>query len=453
MKKKIISSVAALALCGSIVAGATYALFTSESKTNVAIQSGSVNLVASLQNLEIYSPVEIATDLTYDETQNGADVDNKLFANGGTAELTESSLKLNKMTPGDKASFEIMLDNQSDVAVKYQTTIQAVNDTGLFSGLTITVDEEAFNGRVVTPWSQLAASEQPAVPTISVSVELPVGAGNEYQGKKVELAVAVNAVQANAQTVEAWDGTVDEDDIKALEESTDDVAKKVDVSTPGVLAAFAAQVNSNARTANSYQGYTVTLTKDIDLGNYDWTPIYAWNGVLDGVTIDGNGHTISNMCVNGGKEAGFISTNASSLTIKNLTFDNVHVQAQAGNGTYAGVVMGKNYSSVTLENVDVKNSKVINNWQCGGLVGFAETNAPTFVDCDLENVFVGGKNATSGILFGLGAVDITATGCTAKNVRLYTDMPAGFVGYLYGKTFTGTDCTMENVTVVTDYDA
>ncbi len=215
--------------------------------------------------------------------------------------------------------------------------------------------------------------------------------------------------------------------------------------------------------ANPAKNMNVKLANDIDLAGQDWTPINGWNGVLNGTTIDGQGYTISNMTVNGGDSAGFISNNASSVTVKNVTFDNAYVATAEGNSKYAGVVMGKNYSSVTLEKVNVTNSAVICTWQCGGLVGFAEGNGPVFVDCSISDSFVGGSNATAGTFFGLGGVDITATGCKAANVDLYTDgltwnstqKSAGnfLVGHIYGKTLTAADYKESGVNVVSAYPA
>ncbi len=232
-----------------------------------------------------------------------------------------------------------------------------------------------------------------------------------------------------------------------------ETAEGYEVSSAAALVYLADQINGVSRAAVSFTNKTIKLTSDIDLKGYEWTPLYAWEGKLNGVVIDGQGYTISNMSVNGGTSCGFIKDNASSLTIKNLTFDNARVKADSGNGTYAGVVIGKNYSAVAIEKVSVTNSVVINNWQCGGLVGFAETNAPVFTECSISDSFVGGSNATSGAFFGLGGVDITCTKCTAKNVKLYTDMEAGLVGWLYGKTLTATDCTLTDVTVVSEYPA
>ena len=120
--------------------------------------------------------------------------------------------------------------------------------------------------------------------------------------------------------------------------------------------------------------------------------------------------------------------------------------------------MGKNYSPITLENVIVKNSKVKNNWQCGGMIGFAEGNGPIFKQCSVEDCYFGGYNATAGTFFGLGIVDVTLENCNAKNVQLYTDSLTWnstakqvgnfFVGHLYSKALTTTNCTETSVTVV-----
>lgn len=212
--------------------------------------------------------------------------------------------------------------------------------------------------------------------------------------------------------------------------------------------------------ANPATNMQVKLANNIDLAGNNWTPINSWDGKYNGLVFDGNGKTIQNMTITGldanVSAYGFFDSNASSMTIKNLTFDNAQVKDVSGKSShYAGVVMGKNYSPVTLENVHVTNSHVQNNWQCGGLVGFAETHAPVFTNCSISDSFVGGYNATCGTIFGLGAVSITMTDCKATNVQLYTDTQENdlFTGYIYGRTFTATNCVATNVTVVSEYPA
>ncbi len=234
------------------------------------------------------------------------------------------------------------------------------------------------------------------------------------------------------------------------------------IETAGQFYYFASLVNNGNK---NFAGKTVELAADIDLGAKEWTPISSWDGILNGLVLDGKGHTVSNMYVQGTADKGSLgvfSENASNMTVKDLIFDNARIIDKTGAGQhYAGVVMGKNYSTVTFENISVKNSVVINNWQCGGLCGFAEGIAPIFERCSIADSFVGGYNATSGTFFGLGIVDVTGRGCSAKNVKLYTDgltwnstqkmLGNYFVGHLYGKTLDAADYVETGVTVVKEY--
>ena len=239
----------------------------------------------------------------------------------------------------------------------------------------------------------------------------------------------------------------------------DEENKVVTIASAEELALFAKDVNGG----KNYGGYTVNLTDNIDLSDYRWEPIMVggtnWTGLNDS-TIDGNNHTINGMFAYNDTSSGFISTNASALIIKNLTFDNATVSTKTNQRqSYAGVIMGKNYSPITLEKVIVRNSKVKNNWQCGGMIGFAEGNGPIFKQCSVEDCYFGGYNATAGTFFGLGIVDVTLENCYANNVQLYTDSLTWdstaknvgnfFVGHLYSKLLTTNNCTETAVTVVT----
>ena len=118
-KKIILSSILSLVLCLSVIAGATFALFTSESGVNVAINSGKVEVLAHAENLELYSPTCINTDGTVDNDTNAAT--KTTFKNGGTATITDGNVVLDRMTPGDKVTFEIVVENNSNVTIQFQT--------------------------------------------------------------------------------------------------------------------------------------------------------------------------------------------------------------------------------------------------------------------------------------------------------------------------------------------
>ena len=188
----IVSSFMAIALCMSIVAGATFALFTSNSSVNIAITSGNVEVVATASDLVVYSPTSVnGTEIV--DRENAAK--GLTFANGGTATLTGNELKLDNMTPGDKASFTITVENKSTVAVKYRTKLVCSENDGLYSGLVYEIG--GYKNTAVTDWQTLG--DKGEIAKFDCFVELPVKAGSEYNNKKCTLEFVVEAVQGNAE--------------------------------------------------------------------------------------------------------------------------------------------------------------------------------------------------------------------------------------------------------------
>ena len=140
MKKKLLlTSILSIVMCFSLICGATFALFTSESKVNIAVTSGTVKIEATLaENVELYS--------------NGV-AQQGTFANGGTASVSGQHATFDNFMPGDKAVFNIKVKNYSDVAIMYRVSIDKVEDTGLFEALKISFDDVDFNGYSLSAWS------------------------------------------------------------------------------------------------------------------------------------------------------------------------------------------------------------------------------------------------------------------------------------------------------------
>ena len=219
-----------------------------------------------------------------------------------------------------------------------------------------------------------------------------------------------------------------------------------------------------------YDDFTVSIEDNIDLSGADWTSIIGLGGKI---TIDGNGHTISNMRieqqknvyneyeVNGKKYQdwytflGFIGHIAygTRLTIKNITFENAHVQDLDGDSQYSwcGVVVGHGpmdeigkaeNSECTFQNVTVKNSVVTGGHNTAAILGYACSTAKghLFENCHVLNTFVGGYASTSAVLFSMGHANVTVKDCSASKVRLYSDgltfdteqtVEEQWLGYLY----------------------
>ncbi len=338
-KKALISSILTIALCLSLIAGSTFALFTSESKVNVAVTSGTVDVVAAMKagSLKAYSGQWNATLGDYESVEVSADnATAKTFANGGTVVANDESnvLTIDKITPMDKVSFVIEVTNNSNVAIQYQTvisslTVTASNDgVSLLDGLKVTIDSgetTKVGNNAVTDWSSdFAAGE---VKEINVEIELPYGAGNEYQGLSAEISYVVNAVQGNAYV----ENPVADSGITYIYTVAD-------------LKEFAADVNSG----NSFNRKTVKLMANVDLANEAWTPIGNSTNKFQG-TFDGGNFTISNLNVGaaGQSNVGLFGFTTNG-TIKNLKVHNATVVGRLNVGVVAGTPYTSKYENITV---------------------------------------------------------------------------------------------------------
>lgn len=348
-KKILLSSILTLALCLSLICGATFALFTSTSTANIAVSSGKVNMTAEIENVKL-SYQKPNTDNTAYETVEG-----KLFAGNATVEGNKISLE--KLVPGDKITLDIVVYNESNVASKYQTLVGISSDNGLFDGLAVTLDNVTYTGATAkSEWiDAVAVAEKTKIQTVAVSIELPIDVGNEYQDKSCELYLTVNAVQGNALC-------------------TNPVENTVELYTARDLLQFAKEVNDG----NTFAGKTVKLMDDVDLAGIEWKPVGQTQVSSFQGTFDGQGHTIKNMTVNyTGTNSnyacglfGWIELhNGAPIVIQNVKFDNANVTGIKYTGVVAGYANGA--SGAEIKNCVVTNSTVTSNSKnAGGIIGY-----------------------------------------------------------------------------------
>lgn len=238
--------------------------------------------------------------------------------------------------------------------------------------------------------------------------------------------------------------------------TVDDVARTVKIYTAEGLRAWAKSITEGPVTdpnygCTRYNGFTVSIEKDIDLSDDAWTSIIGLGGTI---TIDGKYHTISNMQINeqgngesGNTYLGFIGDIAygTRLTIQNITFENAHVQDPGGDSQYswAAVVVGHgpmdcfyNFDKVnkrwttpcdnatcTFKNITVKNSVVTGGHNSAAILGYASSTEEghLFENCQVLNTFVGGYHSTSAVLFSMGFANVRVKNCSASGVLLYSD--------------------------------
>lgn len=391
MKKSrvLISSVLTIALCLSLISGATFALFTDKSETNVAVTSGKVNVVATIENVQLDTTLEDNVPETSYEVVNG------------------NELVLTGMVPGDYLTFQLHVQNNSDITVLYRTLLKVASDNGLWQGLAVEINGQSYLGQTkVSNWTSLAPETHPDV--VNVKISLPEGAGNAYQGKTCSISYTVEAVQGNAYMTNP-------------DENTTYIYNVTD------LLLFADSVKNGT----SYAGKTVELMADIDMAGIYWTGIGVNNtsaaqGYLSNIfqgTFKGNGHKVTNMTMSndypGFAAAGFFNVLGANATVEGLTIENAVINSTH----YAGAIVGWAHAEGTA--AQIKNCHVVNasitsntelvgsNWdngdKAGGIAGYL--CGYTVSDCTV-------KDSAICAYRDLGGIIGFASNCTIDNCDL-----------------------------------
>lgn len=409
-KKALLSSVLTILLCLSLIAGSTFALFTDEAKTNVAVTSGKVDVVATVENIQLYSPKTIGENGTILDNTNIAN--GNVFANGGTVSVNENTVTLDKIVPGDYVTFDIVVENKSNVSIQYRTIIKKLEDTGLWSGLKVTIDESLYNGETKkSEWAELAVGAPNMV--ISVKIELPAEAGNEYQDKTCTFAYVVEAAQANAQMPSEWN---DSDEASAPAQ----VDGVYHITSAAEFVQYINELNNNpaAYPERRYDMASVVLDKDIDLNGYVFEVRgegYAYTG-----SFDGKGHTVSNYTVKRADAAyytGLFSVYMQGGSIKNLTVKNGTVIGQK----QVAAIVPSVYDDSTVEGCHAIDCTVVGVKKVGAVSGYNEHG--TVKNCTATNcdVYASEPDAAEASAFGYANTGSTFVDNVATNVNLYTN--------------------------------
>ena len=417
MKKKIIlTSAAAIALCLCLIAGSTFAIFTGSTKVEVSVQSGFISISATLDNdLIVWSRLETEEDS-----------DGKNFENGGTAEIVDGALFINRMTPGDNVKATISVANTSDVAVKYRVVMTAENgdaNKDLVNALvgTVSIADElgVYSDYPVqgstTAWFDLGAQNE--IKDLKLKLSLPDTVGNELMGTSAKLYITVEAVQWDGI---AWDGTVD-----TAWYDADPTATTFEIKNAEELAGLAQIVNSGT---DNFYGNTVTLTDDINLEGSIWTPIgYAPNGLptvakrFQG-TFDGADHTIRNMKVDANIGAGLFGAafgEGAGATIQNVKIDKADVTAVGKAGAIVGHLYGSIYNcSVTNTTITCIDETAEDGDKVGAIAGWTSNETVVNITgCTAENITIV-ANRDAGCIAGFGKSTMSLDGTTFTNVTV-----------------------------------
>ena len=388
--KVITTSIATIAMCASLAVGGTFALFTSETQVNVAVTSGTVDVVAYADEATLSYTSSLGATLAE-----------------SSATIVDNVVKIDKIVPGDTITFDLVVENHSNVSAQYQTVLSVVDGVELFSGLQVEVDGKVYNGMTAySNWTMLSPidGEEKEFDRIPVTITLPESAGNEYQNKTTEISFVVKAVQGNASIEQP-----------ASEKDT------LYVYTQNDMKLFAISVNKG----NNLSGKTVKLMDNVDLENEAWTPIGNSSNKFQG-TFDGNGKTISNLYVEGKNGLGLFGYVYVGASIQNLTIDGAYVAGE----DYLGAVVGTGYFAKDgVQNCVVKNAEII------------------ATPYEKGDVYDGGAKA--GVVAGFVVNgDVCGNNATDSTVTAYRDL-GGIVGMMSGenRAIVAQNNTVDNLTL------
>jgi len=363
MNMKFVRTWAMLALTlviGLSVTGGTIAWFTdSVSSTGNVIQSGTLKVALDYKD------------------------DNGQWADASTGAI----FNYDKWEPGYTQVREVKLKNVGSLAFKYRLNLKpsvqpAAGETNLADVIDVYVGYD--ENQVPTTREMLASGTK--VGTISDLMTRDVGmassvmqagsegymwialhmqeeAGNEYQGLSVGegFSLVLEAAQL-AFEGDSFGSDYDEDATYSSDiwtGGTDDSWNTPEAENAGeyviTTAAQFADFRNKVNAGNNFAGKTIKLAANIDLNNARWTPIGSNSAKFNG-TFDGQGHTISNLYVQGGTGVGLFGYVFNSAHIKNVVIDGAHVSGR----DYVGAVLGTGYMTAAgVSNCTVKNAEII----------------------------------------------------------------------------------------------
>ncbi len=320
------------------------------------------------------------------------------------------------------------------------------NQTGKFSEMTIYVLTEEMKAEV----------------------EASLG-GNNKNSVTVELMTELEIDGVMYTVVEGYNGVFKSDD------------NNYHVWTAEGLTSLNTWMKDNCN--KDFWGKTYNIMADIDATTATWNTIYASpdSDTFNGITFNGNGHTISNLTIDklwmgrtledggAGLFAGALkgTTSEFGAVIKDITLDNLTVNG--ANRYHVGSVWGEVVgSSLTVDNVTVKNSTIIGQCNVGGLVGRNSESKPTitFNDCEVLNTTVqstglgdyAGASSFLGMALEIGndteaKVVFTGTNKSEGNTLISAEGQTGGGYYTRGEYGTDTWTTPEVVDEFVDYDS
>ena len=266
----------------------------------------------------------------------------------------------------------------------------------------------------------VVTGERTMSPDKNGAYALPVGHKYDWTFKSANYAKQTGSIDLTGVTEDgtrtvtiplaektAWGGA---DDIVAPAKAGD----VYQIGSGGELAWFAQEVNAGRGAA-----YNAVLTKDIDLGDEEWTPIgrSAFNG-----TFDGQGYTIKGLYINSSDSNQALFGYVNGGTVRDLI---VEGSVTGGNNT-AGIA--GSFGNGTIERC-INKVEVNGATNVGGIVGYVGSRGGTVKNC-VNLAKVQGSNSAGGLV-GYAYWGITVENSYNRGaVTASVSKAGGIVGYM-----------------------
>ena len=168
----------------------------------------------------------------------------------------------------------------------------------------------------------------------------------------------------------------------------------INTSAKTLSIASEAEMALLSKHASTYADYTVTLTADINLKDYFWTPIAGFNG-----TFDGQGHTISGVMINNSSsEQGLFGVFGKSAKVRNLVIANSYISGGNNTGAVVGATDGTSEDASLIENCHVMESVTITGTEGANYGGIAGYSGGSIIACSSAAMMSASGNNTAGIV-------------------------------------------------------
>lgn len=184
-------------------------------------------------------------------------------------------------------------------------------------------------------------------------------------------------------------------------------------------------------TNSTFEGYTITLGNNINLGQAEWTPIGINNtGKTFAGTFDGQGKLIQNLKISSGNNVGLFGFTSASAVIKNVV---VNSSVSINGGPNVAAIVAQNAGRV--EGCNANNCK-INGGSGNNTGGIAGVNAAAGRIINCKGIYDAGQISGTGNVGGIaGRNDGTVENCTVSGKTKIAGTSTnigGIVGYNNG---------------------